>query len=55
MKKLKKLRFTQLNKYERALIHIADLIENENHAQYLSLQPVLDILGIELIIPKKKK
>ncbi len=44
-KKVKK--YVKLNKYQKALIYIADMLERQDHYQFLVRAHILDILGLE--------
>lgn len=52
---MKKRTYRKLNRIERALLYIADMMQDPVHDQYPIRHQVLDILGLEIITAKEAK
>lgn len=48
----KKRTFVKLSRIEKAIVNLADMMEDPNHDQYMILKTTLEILGLELLPPK---
>ena len=53
MKKTRKI--YKLNRIEKAILHLADLLEDPMHDQYKVRLMIMDILGLELTPPHEDK